>query len=105
MNPQDVVTSLIMAAAQFSGEPPQGIMGRRRHWALCQCRYAIWHELRAKGWTLQRIGAAFRRDHGTIINGLLRVRELKGKGETDFAHLCEFVHQAGNRLRNVEKES
>jgi chromosomal replication initiation ATPase DnaA len=55
---------------------------RRR--SLAHARWEIWAMLRARGWTLPRIGAAFQRDHTTVMYGIaererrIAAREWRG---------------------------
>lgn len=70
------VSSLINAAADEYEIKPEKIHGRCRDDSACRARFAIWHAMREAGWTLEAIGDAFKRDHGTVAHGLNKAKKL-----------------------------
>ena len=91
MKTAELVLSLVTTAADHSGLDAKQILGKRREVPLCEARWACWLVMRAHGLTLQEIGRAFRRDHGTVIHGLLRAVDDHGRRNNSFRQLCEAV--------------
>lgn len=82
------ITRVIDKAALLSGVPALRICSRRRNDRLCKVRYACFLVLRREpDLTLSEIGEAFGgRDHGTVIHGIYRARQLLQR-DTWFAAL------------------
>ena len=102
MNPQELISSLIAAAAVHTGLDPAEIVGKCRETAHAEARWACWSVLRANGMTLQSIARAFSRDHATIIYGLRRAGDDHGNRSNSFRQLCEAVENHSCRNVNVE---
>ena len=102
MNPQELISSLIAAAAAHTGLDPAEIIGKCRETAHVEARWACWSVMRANGMTLQSIARAFSRDHATIIYGLRRAGDDHGNRSNSFRQLCEAVDSASSLLQNAE---
>jgi hypothetical protein len=72
-----VARRLAEAVADHLGVSALDVLGHRRHRPLVVARWAIWTVLRARGWSLPKIGDAFGRDHATVIFGLHRAGALR----------------------------
>lgn len=71
------VYDLTLQAASLAGVSHSRAFSLCRTDAVCKVRFAAWHVAREQGWPLTRIAeAAGRKDHGTVINGLDRARQL-----------------------------
>ena len=60
----------IAAAAARHAVTPEAIEGRGRTGAVAAARAAVWCWLRARGWSYPEIGAAWGRDHTTIMSAV-----------------------------------
>jgi chromosomal replication initiation ATPase DnaA len=73
----NAVYDLSLKACALAGISHSRMFSRSRTDALCKVRYAVWHLVRQQGWSTPRIAmAAGRKDHGTVLNGLARAKDL-----------------------------
>lgn len=93
MKPSELVAALVTAAADHTGLDALQIVGSGRATDLCEARWACYIVLYSKGWTLQRIGLAFRRDHTTVLHGIERAKDYRGIKGDYFRALCEAVRE------------
>jgi chromosomal replication initiation ATPase DnaA len=66
MSPEEIITEV----ALVSGIPAPAITGRRRTVPIARARFLAIAAVRSaySDWSLQAVGALFRRDHGAIMN-------------------------------------
>jgi hypothetical protein len=69
-------------------------LGRCREAAPSEVRAAIYHVLRDRGWSLERIGDAFERDHSTVHHQVARSRHLEAVDEDHRYLVRELVKAA-----------
>lgn len=63
---------IIARIAKLHDVEPDDITGPSRASEICEARFCVMRELRAKGWSTPRIGRLLNRDHTTIVHGLRR---------------------------------
>jgi chromosomal replication initiator protein len=74
----DEIEILKTAAAAYFGLRPARFAGPERHPAVARPRMVVMYLARTLfGVTLERIGAAFRRDHTTVLHAVRRVADLR----------------------------
>lgn len=67
------------------------LLGRRRSARVAQLRFALfWVARHRLGWSMQRIGRAFGRDHSTVVHGLQRANQLR-RDDPEFGALCTLL--------------
>jgi chromosomal replication initiation ATPase DnaA len=66
--------------------------GTRRH-PICMARAIIAHNLREKGLTLEEIGRALNRNHGTIVNALHKYDDLVSAKDRGSRQIDWSVHR------------
>lgn len=62
--------AVVAAFAALHGVTAADIRGRGRQAHIARARHAVWRELRRLGWSYPAIGAAFQRDHSTVMQVL-----------------------------------
>ena len=81
---------LIARAGEIYNVRQQDILGTGRWEAVAAARFAVWLRLREAGYTYALIGAAFRRDHTTILHGCARGRTMVEMGGKFAEHYREL---------------
>lgn len=74
---RDRIRKLNRFAGHYFNVAGHRVGGRDNTPEACEARYICWHVLKdCNGWSTERIGRAYKRDHSTVISGLRRYRDL-----------------------------
>jgi hypothetical protein len=83
---RSVVDRAVNAASVVSGMSQGCIVGRSKVPEICDVRFIVYHitKQEAPYCSMSKLGRLFGRDHGTILNGLRKVRSRQEGNETAF---------------------
>jgi hypothetical protein len=81
-----VIDRVVNAASAVSGVSQGCIVGRSRVPDICDIRFIVYYITKQKtpNCSIAKVGRLFGRDHGTILNGLKKVRSRQQGNETAF---------------------
>lgn len=69
------IEKIINLGATFYSVSKENLVSRRRDDPLVRIRFSVMGACREEGYTLNQIGIALNRDHGTVIHGLKQLNE------------------------------
>ena len=101
--PPSRTSLLIRAAAEACGITTAEIKSSNRSDACCLARWLVWEVMRQEGKSLDTIGKVWGgevKDHGTVLNGLRRLKEYESQPYTWQAKaIANFRNKAAQLLK------
>lgn len=92
------VETMVNLMAAISGYTAERIMAPTRKFPICYLRYCIYYALAKEGWSTNRIGKEFGKDHSSITHGISRVRDLETAGNT-YGDIFEYCKSFIKRIK------
>lgn len=77
-----LTSDLVLAGSKMFRVHPDVIYGDNRTAFICRARFGIYMALHLRGASKTQVGRIMRRDHSTIIHGLIRAERMMEKDDS-----------------------
>ena len=98
---KNISEEVVKDCARVCGLTVAQVMSKSRKAEFVEARWLAYAILYPMGYGLISIGRIFNRDHGTVLNGLKKMQDMKETKETKNRHIDLMLKELRNKYGNI----